>query len=81
MLLGYTKDQLAGGEAEALVNALDNENLDLRVLAFAALQEVTGKTHLYRPDSTVAQRTTPVRQWKQDQASGAIVPKEPPPQK
>ena len=82
MLLGYTKEQLQNGEAEILVSALDNDNLDYRVLAFAALQEITGgKTHLYRPDSTAAQRATPVRLWKQDQAGGTIVPKEAPAQK
>jgi hypothetical protein len=81
MLLGYTKDQLASGEAEVLVNALDNENLDLRVLAFAALEDITGKAYYYRPDTTAAQRATAVRRWKQDQATGAIIPKEPPPQK
>jgi hypothetical protein len=81
MLLGYTKDQLAGGEAEVLVNALDNENLDFRVLAFAALEDITGKSYYYRPDTTATARAQWVRRWKQDQASGAIVPKEPPPQK
>jgi hypothetical protein len=81
MLLGYTKDQLASGEAEVLVNALDNENLDYRVLAFAALEDITGKSYYYRPDTTAAARAQWVRRWKQDQASGAIVPKEPPAQK
>jgi len=81
MLLGYTKDQLTGGEAEVLVNALDNENLDHRVLAFSALEDITGKSYYYRPDTTATARAQWVRRWKQDQASGAIVPKEPPAQK
>ena len=67
MLLGYSKEQLQSGEAERLVDALDNDSLDLRELAFVNLMEITGKTHSYHPDdatstalaahSTVARRS------------------------
>jgi hypothetical protein len=81
MLLGYTKDQLQSGEAEVLVNALDNDNLDFRVLAFVALQDITGATHLYRPEYAATQRSQALRSWRLDLSKGLIVPKEPPVQK
>jgi hypothetical protein len=82
MLLGYTKEQLQAGEAARLVDAMDNDNLDSRVLAFASIQEITNKTHLYRPEvATPTARSQPMKLWREDLRTGAIVPREPPPQK
>lgn len=82
MLLGYTKDQLQAGEAARLIEALDSDNLDSRVLAFASIQEITNKTHLYRPEvATPTGRAQPMKLWREDLRTGAIVPREPPPQK
>ncbi|HEY2760849.1 MAG TPA: hypothetical protein VGI75_08900 [Pirellulales bacterium] len=75
MLLGYSKDQLQNGEAEHLVDALDNDSLDFRELAFVNLTEITGKTHSYHPDdATPAARSLHIKQWREDLRSGAIVP-------
>ncbi len=52
MFWGYTKDQLQNGEAAKLVEFLDHDNLDFRVLAFNDLQEITKAHHNYRPEAT-----------------------------
>ena len=56
MFLGYTKEQLQAGEAARLVDFLDSDSLDCRVLAFANLQEITNKTFSYRPEAPTASR-------------------------
>jgi hypothetical protein len=77
MLLGYTKDQLQAGEAAKLVDFLDNDSLDCRVLAFANLEEITNKTFNYRPEATTAGRAQALRRWQEELRVGGIVPKEP----
>jgi hypothetical protein len=77
MFLGYTKDQLQAGEAAKLVDMLDQDSLDCRVLAFANLQEITNKTFSYRPEAPAASRAQPLRRWQEELRTGAIVPKEP----
>ena len=76
MFLGYTKEQLQAGEAARLVDFLDSDSLDFRVLAFANLQEITNKTFSYRPEVPAASRAQPFRRWQEELKSGAIVPKE-----
>ncbi len=76
MFLGYTKDQLRAGEAARLVEYLDHDNLDFRVLAFTNLQQITGKSFLYQPDATAAAREQPFKRWQDALRTGAIVPKE-----
>jgi hypothetical protein len=81
MFLGYTKEQLEGGEATKLVDFLNHDNLDCRVLAFANLQEITNKTFNYRPEATAASRAQPLRRWQEELQNHAIVPREPASQK
>ncbi|HTQ40662.1 MAG TPA: hypothetical protein VMJ32_16690 [Pirellulales bacterium] len=78
MFLGYTKEQLQNGEAAKLVEFLDHDNLDCRVLAFANLQEITNKTLLYRPDAPAASRAQALRRWQEELHNGAIVPRDNP---
>lgn len=75
MLWGYTKDQLQSGAAQALVDSLENDNLDYRVLSFYNLQKLVGKTHDYRPDAAPANRGQAARRWREDLKAGLIVPK------
>jgi hypothetical protein len=77
MFLGYTKEQLQAGEAARLVDFLDSDSLDCRVLALANLQEITNKTFSYRPEAPTASRAQPLRRWQEELKTGAIVPKEP----
>jgi hypothetical protein len=77
MFLGYTKEQLQGGEAAKLVDFLDNDSLDFRVLASANLQEITNKSFSYRPEAAAAGRAVPLHRWQQElHTPGGIVPKE-----
>ena len=76
MFLGYTKEQLQAGEAARLVDFLDSDGLDFRVLAFTNLQEITNKTFSYQPQVPAASRAVPFRRWQDELKNNAIVPKE-----
>ena len=75
MLWGYTKDDLLAGEAARLVDALDRDNLDFRVLAFYNLRSITNVTFNYRPEATAANRQPTMRRWREQLKDGLIVPK------
>ncbi|HEX3997689.1 MAG TPA: hypothetical protein VHX65_03965 [Pirellulales bacterium] len=81
LLWGYNKDQLQSGAAPVLVDDLDNDSLDFRVLSFYNLQKIVGKTFDYRPEATAANRAQPVRRWREQLKEGLIVPKGSPPSK
>ncbi len=78
MLWGYTKDQLQAGDAAKLVEYLDNDNLDFRVLAFTNLQEITGSTFDYRPETPAVSREGRVYRWQELLRKGLIVPRKAP---
>ncbi len=75
MLWGYDRDQLRNGAATRLVNSLDHQDLDVRVLSLWNLYHVTGFTQNYRPQDTQAKRQQGVRAWKQKLTDDLIVPK------
>jgi hypothetical protein len=75
LLWGYSKDQLQSGAAPTLVDDLDNDNLDFRVLSFYNLQKLVGKTFDYRPEASAANRAQPVRRWRDQLKEGLIIPK------
>ena len=75
LLWGYNKEQLQSGAAPTLVDDLDNDNLDFRVLSFYNLQKLVGKTFDYRPEASAANRAQPVRRWRDQLKEGLIVPK------
>lgn len=75
MLWGYTRENLEAGEASNLVDYLDHEDLDFRVLASWNLREITGTgSILYRPEASAAQRKQYVQKWRQRLDSGQILP-------
>lgn len=75
MLWGYTKDDLLAGEAARLVDCLDRDNLDFRVLAFYNLRTITNVTFSYRPEATAANRQQAMRRWREQLKDGLILPK------
>ncbi len=77
MLWGYNKDDLPAGEAAHLVESLDRDNLDFRVLAFYNLRAITNQTFNYRPEATAANRQPAMRRWREQLKDGLIVPKAP----
>jgi len=76
MFWGYSKADLDGGQAAKLVDYLDHENLDIRVLSFFNLKAITGMSLLYRPDTTPAQRKQAVATWKQRLKEGQVTVKQ-----
>lgn len=64
MLWGYSKSQLENGALEKLIDDLDHESLDVRVLAFNNLYRATGKRLYYSPQDTPQKREGPVREWR-----------------
>jgi hypothetical protein len=78
MLRGYSKADIQAGAAEQLVEYLDHNSLDFRVLSFYALRSVPGVPPDfagYRPESTPAARHRAVQQWRKMIASGPLSPK------
>lgn len=72
MLLGYTDDQLARGEATQLVAALDHSDLAIRAVAFWNLRSITGITLNYRPEVDAEKRMKPIAAWREKLEQGAI---------
>ena len=76
MLWGYSGDDLVGGADRDLVEALDKDALDMQVLAFWNLQNVTGLPNFgYHPGETAAKRRQAVKAWQTKLREGKIVPK------
>lgn len=80
MLWGYTADELTSAEATRLVEYLEHEDLDFRVLAIWNLHEITGAISSYRPEYPPARRQQYVLRWQQKLAAGEIAPRPAPTQ-
>ena len=74
MLWGYTADQLKADEAGKLVDDLNHDSLDIRVVSFWNLQNITGMSLFYRPEYTVAKRKAAVTKWREKLNAGKILP-------
>ncbi|HEV2972328.1 MAG TPA: hypothetical protein VGY55_20300 [Pirellulales bacterium] len=77
MLWGYSKDDLTVGAANKLVEYLDYDNLDFRVLSFYDLRTLSGKTKEYYPEATTTNRQAAVRRWRDQLKEGLLGPKAP----
>lgn len=75
LLCGYTPEQLQAGAAAELVELLDHEDLDFRVLGITNLTEITGSANFYRPERSANERQSQVQKWRQRLASGDIIPR------
>ena len=75
LLWGYSKTDLENGEAVKLVEDLNVDDLDFRVLSFLNLKAITNITLLYRPEATAAARRQSVITWQSRLKDGTIVPK------
>lgn len=75
MLWGYSAAHLKNGAAKDLVDGLDKDSLDYRVMSFWNLQNIAGPAHHgYRPEDTASKRRTPYNAWKEKLRQGKIVP-------
>ena len=74
-LWGYSAGDLKTGAAKDLVDAMDNDAVDYRVMSFLTLQNITGAPHHgYRPEDLANKRRTPYNAWKEKLRAGKIVP-------
>lgn len=75
MLWGYSDEDIRQGILANLVEKLDDESLDCRVLAFYNLQQLTGKGFGYRPADREKTRQRAIRTWRERLASNELLPK------
>ncbi len=78
MLLGYTDEQLAAGRAAELVENLDNDRVEFRVLSIENLKRLTGKTYLYMPAQSEKSRQSKVARWRTELRKGNITVRQQP---
>jgi hypothetical protein len=79
LLWGYSPQQLEDGGGEQLVAYLESPALDIRILAFENLRQITEKTHLYRPEREPKQQKRALVSWARSLRDGEIVHRNPPP--
>ncbi len=81
MLCGYNADQIGRtpeqtktGSIAKLINWLEDDSLDYRVLAVQDLWEITGKRLMPNPAASLAERTQNVRRWRSRLEAGELKP-------
>jgi hypothetical protein len=72
--IGQTADQMKLGAVATLINRLEDDSLDYRVLAWNDLREITGKQHMPNPAAPLAERTRNVRVWRARLEAGDLKP-------
>ncbi|HEX5470758.1 MAG TPA: hypothetical protein VFW73_02675 [Lacipirellulaceae bacterium] len=72
--VGHTPEQMKTGAVAKLINWLENDSLDYRVLAWNDLREITGKQLLSNPADTITYRTRGVRAWRERLKKGDLKP-------
>jgi hypothetical protein len=72
LLWGYSQDQLDKGGAADLVRFLEDEQMDVRALAFYNLVSITGAHEFYRPERPPSQQTVAIRNWKDRRDKGTM---------
>ena len=70
--IGQTPDEARGGALVRLIDWLENDSLDYRVLAWQNLWETTGKRLMPDPSANLNERTQNVRQWRRRLDSGEL---------
>jgi hypothetical protein len=78
LLWGYSEQQLEQGAAKELVDFLEHDATDVRVLAHQNLSAITGAPTLYRPEKPPAQSKTSIQTWRDRLKKGAIIYSFPP---
>ncbi len=73
LLWGYDNQSLQAGAAAKLVEYLESDKIEYRVLAIENLTQITGSNLLYRPETSTARRQNAVNRWNQELADGKIL--------
>ena len=63
--IGATPEEVQVGALKQLIDWLESDQLDYRVLAFYNLKQITGKQLSYNPAGNAESRARAVRQWRQ----------------
>lgn len=82
MLCGYDEDQIGHTQQERevgaiahLIDRLEDDNLDYRVLAVHNLREITGKSLMPNPAGSPNEREQGIRHWRSRLKAGELGPK------
>lgn len=70
--VGHTPDQMKTGALAKLINWLEEDSLDYRVLAVHDLKELTGKALMGNPAASLAERKISIRVWRARLESGQL---------
>ncbi|MEX0610564.1 MAG: hypothetical protein WD229_00475, partial [Pirellulales bacterium] len=74
--VGRTPEQWKAGVLARLIDWLEEDSLDYRVLAVHDLAEITGKRLMSNPAGSSAERAQNVRSWRRRLQSGELRPLE-----
>lgn len=72
--IGTTPEAMKTGALAKLIDWLENDNLDYRVLAVQDLQELTGKRLMQNPAASLSERNQNVRRWRTRLEAGDLKP-------
>jgi hypothetical protein len=72
--VGRTEDQLKAGAVARLIDWLEEDSLDYRVLAVHDLFEITGKRLMSDPSASKRDREESVRRWRLRLEDGELLP-------
>jgi hypothetical protein len=72
--VGQTADQMKTGAVPRLIDWLENDSLDYRVLAVHDLFEITGKRLMSDPSANQREREQSVRRWRARLEDGELMP-------
>jgi hypothetical protein len=73
MLWSFDDAQLAAGAAKDLVERLDHAELEIRIVAYYTLVDITGMPLAYAPQDTPTKRKQAAQKWEQKLQMGQIV--------
>jgi len=75
--VGHTPEQIKTGAIAKLIDWLENDSLDYRVLAVQDLADVTGK-RFTNPAGSLSERTVTIKRWRGRLEAGDLKPIAPP---
>ena len=72
--VGRTPEQVKAGAIARLIDWLDQDSLDYRVLAKYDLWEITGKQLMPNPAGSVSERKLNIKKWRSRLDEGELAP-------
>jgi hypothetical protein len=74
--IGRTADEMKGGAVARLIDWLEEDTLDYRVLAVNNLHEITGKRLMRDPSASRNERARSVKVWRDRLEDGDLIPEQ-----